>query len=88
MNSQPNSNSPTPTYLGQTGQIDECQVEDFRTIDSQADRELANPLVLSSNAKGLGLNLLSNFAKIGEPAVGVQELAVLQKGRLRGLGRG
>ena len=77
MNAQPNSDSPTPTYLGQTGQIDECQVENFRTIDPQVDREFADPLVLSSNPKGLSLNLLSNFAKIGEPAVGVQELAVL-----------
>lgn len=68
------------TDLGETGQIDEGQVEHVWAVYPKRDGELGDALVLSSNAKRLCLDLAPDIGKVVELFVRVEKLAVFGGG--------
>ena len=64
-------------HLCQTWQVHQRQVEDVRAVYPQVDGELADALVLASDAEGLLLDLAADVVKVGVSLVDVQELAPL-----------
>ncbi len=63
--------------LGETGQVDEREVEDIRAVNLEVNRKLGDALVLTSYTESLVLDLTSNFVEVGEALVEVEELAIL-----------
>lgn len=59
-----------PAYLRQTGQIDQCQIQDMGRIDFEVDRLTRDALVVTGDASRLVFDFALDIAKIGEAAVG------------------
>lgn len=68
----------TLTYLGQTRQIDEGQVEDVGGVDFEVNGLAVDAFVVSSDPGRLVLNLSLDVGEVCEPPVGdVGELGPL-----------
>ena len=68
-------------HLREARQVNKGEVKDVRAIDAEMNGELADALILSSNAKRLCLNLFAYFAKIREAFVDVKKLGPFCVGR-------
>lgn len=71
---------PIPTrdnsaHLCQAGKVYEGQVEDVGAVYAEVDGELADALVLASDAEGLLLDLAADVVEVGVAFVDVEELA-------------